>query len=40
MFRKCLQDLHGAMLQYARERKSLEETKTLIKLPKYEKWAS
>jgi glyoxylase-like metal-dependent hydrolase (beta-lactamase superfamily II) len=28
-----------AVLQYAREGKSVEEMKTLIKLPKYEKWA-
>jgi glyoxylase-like metal-dependent hydrolase (beta-lactamase superfamily II) len=40
MFREYMQDLHGAVLQYAREGKSLEEMKTLIKLPKYEKWAS
>jgi glyoxylase-like metal-dependent hydrolase (beta-lactamase superfamily II) len=39
-FREYMQDLHGAVLQYAREGKSLEEMKTLIKLPKYEKWAS
>jgi len=40
MFWEYMQDLHGAVLQYAREGKSLEEMKTLIKLPKYEKWAS
>ena len=40
MFREYMQDLHGAVLQYAREGKYLEEMKTLIKLPKYEKWAS
>jgi glyoxylase-like metal-dependent hydrolase (beta-lactamase superfamily II) len=40
MFREYMQDLHGAVLQYAREGKSLEEMKTLIKLLKYEKWAS
>jgi glyoxylase-like metal-dependent hydrolase (beta-lactamase superfamily II) len=40
MFREYMQDLHGAVLQYAREGKFLEEMKTLIKLPKYEKWAS
>ena len=39
LFREYMQDLHGAVLQYAREGKSLEEMKTLIKLPKYEKWA-
>jgi glyoxylase-like metal-dependent hydrolase (beta-lactamase superfamily II) len=40
MFREYMQDLHGAVLQHAREGKSLEEMKTLIKLPRYEKWAS
>jgi glyoxylase-like metal-dependent hydrolase (beta-lactamase superfamily II) len=39
MFREYMEDLRGAILQYAREGKSLEEMKTLIKLPKYEKWA-
>ena len=34
-----MEDLHGVVLQYAREGKSVEEMKTLIKLPKYEKWA-
>ena len=38
MFWEYMQDLHGAVLQYAREGKSLDEMKTLIKLPKYEKW--
>ena len=38
MFREYMEDLRGAVLQYAREGKSLEEMKTLIKLPKYEKW--
>ena len=40
MFWEYMQDLHGVVLQYAREGKSLEEMKTLIKLPKYEKWTS
>jgi glyoxylase-like metal-dependent hydrolase (beta-lactamase superfamily II) len=39
MFREYMEDLRGAVLQYAREGKSLEEVKSLIKLPKYEKWA-
>ena len=39
MFREYMEDLRGAVLQYAREGKSVEEMKTLIKLPKYEKWA-
>jgi glyoxylase-like metal-dependent hydrolase (beta-lactamase superfamily II) len=38
MFREYMQDLHGAVLLHAREGKSLDEMKTLIKLPKYEKW--
>ena len=32
-----MEGLHRAVLQYVREGKSLEEMKTLIKLPKYEK---
>jgi glyoxylase-like metal-dependent hydrolase (beta-lactamase superfamily II) len=39
MFRDYMQDLHAAVLQHAREGKTSEEMKTLIKLPKYEKWA-
>jgi glyoxylase-like metal-dependent hydrolase (beta-lactamase superfamily II) len=39
MFREYMEDLRGAVLQYAREGKSPEEMKTLIKLSKYEKWA-
>jgi hypothetical protein len=39
IFREYMEDLHGAVLQYVREGKSLEEMKTLIKPPKYEKWA-
>jgi glyoxylase-like metal-dependent hydrolase (beta-lactamase superfamily II) len=38
MFREYMQDLHGAVLQYVREGKSLDEMKTLIKVPKYERW--
>jgi glyoxylase-like metal-dependent hydrolase (beta-lactamase superfamily II) len=38
LFREYMQDLQGAVRQHAREGKSLEEMKTLIKLPKYEKW--
>jgi len=40
MVRESMQVLQRAVLQYAREGKSLEEMKTLIKLPKYGKWAS
>ena len=40
LFRENRQDLCGAILHHAREGKSLEEMKTLITLPKYEKWAS
>jgi glyoxylase-like metal-dependent hydrolase (beta-lactamase superfamily II) len=40
LFREYMEDLHGAVLMYAREGKSLEEMKTLIKLPKYESWAA
>jgi hypothetical protein len=40
MFGEYMQGLHGAVLQYARAGKSLEETKMLIKLPKSEQWAS
>jgi glyoxylase-like metal-dependent hydrolase (beta-lactamase superfamily II) len=39
MFREYMEELRGAVLQYAREGKSLDEMKTLIKLPKYEQWA-
>jgi glyoxylase-like metal-dependent hydrolase (beta-lactamase superfamily II) len=39
MFREYMEDLRGAVLQYAREGKSLEEMRSLITLPKYEKWA-
>lgn len=39
MFREYMEDLRAEVLRYAREGKSLEEMKTLIKLSKYEKWA-
>ena len=38
-FREYMEDLRNAVLEYAREGKSLEEMKQLITLPKYEKWA-
>ena len=38
MFREYLQDLRGEVLRYAREGKSVEEMKQLIKLPKYDAW--
>lgn len=38
MFRGYLEDLRGEVLQYAREGKSLEDMKQLIKLDKYAKW--
>jgi glyoxylase-like metal-dependent hydrolase (beta-lactamase superfamily II) len=37
-FREYLQELHDAVLRSAREGKSLEETKQLVKLPKYDAW--
>jgi glyoxylase-like metal-dependent hydrolase (beta-lactamase superfamily II) len=39
MYREYMEDLRAEVLKYAREGKSLEEMKTLIKLPKYEQWA-
>jgi glyoxylase-like metal-dependent hydrolase (beta-lactamase superfamily II) len=39
MFRDYLEDLRGAVLQYAREGKSLDDMKSLIKMEKYAKWA-
>jgi glyoxylase-like metal-dependent hydrolase (beta-lactamase superfamily II) len=39
MFREYMEDLRNAVLTYARQGKSLEEMKSSIKLPKYEKWA-
>jgi glyoxylase-like metal-dependent hydrolase (beta-lactamase superfamily II) len=38
MFREYLEDLRGEVLRYVREGKSLDETKQLVKLTKYEKW--
>ncbi len=40
MFREYMEDLHGEVLKYARQGKSLEEMKQLIKLPKYAKWTA
>jgi glyoxylase-like metal-dependent hydrolase (beta-lactamase superfamily II) len=40
MFREYMEDLRGEVLKYAREGKTLEEMTQLIKLPKYERWAS
>ena len=40
MFRDYLEDLRGEVLRYVREGKSLDETKQLVKLPKYEKWGN
>lgn len=39
-FRHYLEDLRGEVLKYAREGKTTDEMKQLIKLPKYESWAS
>jgi glyoxylase-like metal-dependent hydrolase (beta-lactamase superfamily II) len=39
MFRDYLEALRGEVLQYAREGKSLEDMKALIKMEKYTKWA-
>jgi glyoxylase-like metal-dependent hydrolase (beta-lactamase superfamily II) len=39
MFRDYLEALRGEVLQYAREGKSLEDMKTLIKMEKYTRWA-
>jgi glyoxylase-like metal-dependent hydrolase (beta-lactamase superfamily II) len=39
MFREYMEELRAEVLKYAREGKSPEEMKDLIKLPKYEKWA-
>ena len=38
MFRGYLEDLRGEVVKYAREGKSLDEMKQLIKLEKYAKW--
>lgn len=39
MHREFMEDLRREVLQHARDGKSLEETKQLVKLPKYERWA-
>ena len=39
MFRDYLEALRGEVLQHAREGKSLEDMKALIKMEKYVKWA-
>ena len=38
MFREYLQDLRGEVVKYARDGKSAEEMKQLIKLPRYDAW--
>ena len=38
MFREYLQDLRGEVIRYAREGKSVDEMKQLIKLSKYDAW--
>lgn len=38
MFREYLEDLRGEVLRLAREGKSLDEAKQLVKLPKYDGW--
>ena len=40
MFREYMEDLRGAVLQAAREGKSLEETRQTVRLPKYEGWTN
>jgi len=40
MFREYLEDLRAEVLRYVREGKSLDETKQLVKLTKYEKWGN
>jgi glyoxylase-like metal-dependent hydrolase (beta-lactamase superfamily II) len=40
MFRDYLEALRGEVLKYAREGKSLEDMKSLIKMEKYAKWAN
>ncbi|MGH7302373.1 MAG: MBL fold metallo-hydrolase, partial [Candidatus Rokuibacteriota bacterium] len=39
-FRDYLEDLRAEVLRYIREGKSLDETKQLVKLTKYEKWGN
>ena len=38
MFREYLTDLRGEVMRYAREGKSVDETKQLVTLPKYAAW--
>jgi glyoxylase-like metal-dependent hydrolase (beta-lactamase superfamily II) len=38
MFREYMEDLRGEVIRLAREGKSLDEMKQLIKLPKYQHW--
>jgi len=40
MFREYLEDLRAEVSRYVREGKSLEETKQLVKMTKYEKWGN
>ena len=40
MFREYLEELRAEVSRYVREGKSLEETKQLVKMPKYEKWGN
>jgi glyoxylase-like metal-dependent hydrolase (beta-lactamase superfamily II) len=40
MFREYLEDLRGEVLRHVREGKSLDETKQLVKLTKYETWGN
>ncbi len=39
MYREYMEDLRGEVLRYAREGRSLDEMKQLIKMSKYESWA-
>ncbi len=40
MFRDYLEELRAEVLRYAREGKSLDEVRRLVKMPKYEKWTN
>jgi glyoxylase-like metal-dependent hydrolase (beta-lactamase superfamily II) len=40
MFREYMEDLRGEVLRAIRQGKSLDETKQLVKLTKYEKWGN
>ena len=40
MFREYLEDLRAEVLRHVREGKSLDETRQLVKLPRYEKWTN